>query len=234
MHEYLPKDKILDYRRQFNAYDPKKSGTILLEDVSKILKDFECCISEKEMHQILEVNMGTANENNNFVNFEEFITIASLARTICVTEDEILEIFQMFDKDKDGFISAAELNNLMLQLEENVSEEEVEEMIHLADQDGDGRVSYEEFVRLLTGSVQHTREETNYKLTKHEFFRCISMTSKTIDITTFVELDSNSDFHEFTKSKNTKISSTCREAIKSMKQITNKFTSFLTFKFNKN
>ena len=49
----------------------------------------------------------------------------------------------MFDKDGNGFISAAELRHVMTNLGEKLTDEEVDEMIREADIDGDGQVNYE-------------------------------------------------------------------------------------------
>lgn len=51
--------------------------------------------------------------------------------------------FQVFDKDGNGFISAAELRHVMTNLGEKLTDEEVDEMIREADIDGDGQVNYE-------------------------------------------------------------------------------------------
>ncbi len=59
------------------------------------------------------------------------------------TEEEIREAFKVFDKDNNGFISAAELRHVMTNLGEKLTEEEVEEMIREADVDGDGQINYE-------------------------------------------------------------------------------------------
>ena len=50
-------------------------------------------------------------------------------------------IHQVFDKDGNGFISAAELRHVMTNLGEKLTDEEVDEMIREADIDGDGQVS---------------------------------------------------------------------------------------------
>lgn len=52
-------------------------------------------------------------------------------------------IFQVFDRDKDGYITAQELQMVMASLGENLTQEELNEMIRAADTDGDGRVNYE-------------------------------------------------------------------------------------------
>ena len=58
------------------------------------------------------------------------------------TEDEMREAFRVFDKDGDGYISAAELRHVMANLGEKLTDQEVDEMISEADLDGDGRVDY--------------------------------------------------------------------------------------------
>ncbi|CAA7030312.1 unnamed protein product [Microthlaspi erraticum] len=61
------------------------------------------------------------------------------------SEEELKEAFRVFDKDQNGFISAAELRHVG----EKLTDEEVEEMIKEADVDGDGQINYEEFVKIM-------------------------------------------------------------------------------------
>ena len=59
------------------------------------------------------------------------------------SDEEIREAFRVFDKDGNGFISAAELRHVMTNLGEKLTDEEVDEMIREADIDGDGQINYE-------------------------------------------------------------------------------------------
>ena len=52
-------------------------------------------------------------------------------------------VYRVFDKDTNGFISAAELRHVMTNLGEKLTDEEVDEMIREADIDGDGQINYE-------------------------------------------------------------------------------------------
>lgn len=63
--------------------------------------------------------------------------------------EEMLESFNVFDKDKNGYISAGELKLVMASLGEKLSDDEVNEMIKEADIDGDGEINFEEFKRMM-------------------------------------------------------------------------------------
>ncbi len=58
-------------------------------------------------------------------------------------EEEIKEAFKVFDKDGNGFISAAELHHVMTNLGEKLTDAEVDEMINEADIDKDGQINYD-------------------------------------------------------------------------------------------
>jgi calmodulin len=77
------------------------------------------------------------------------LTLVLYIRKDTDSEDEILEAFKLFDKDGNGFISAAELRHVMTNLGEVITDEEVDELIREADIDGDGQINYEEFAKVM-------------------------------------------------------------------------------------
>lgn len=80
---------------------------------------------------------------NGTIDFEEFLQMMARKMKDTDSEDELREAFRVFDKDGNGFISAAELRHVMTNLGEKLTDEEVDEMIKEADLDGDGMVNYE-------------------------------------------------------------------------------------------
>ena len=56
-------------------------------------------------------------------------------------EQEIAEAFKVFDREGNGYVSAAELRHVMMTLGEKLSEAEADEMIREVDIDGDGQVN---------------------------------------------------------------------------------------------
>jgi calmodulin len=93
-------------------------------------------------HLQISLQLGT-------IDFPEFLTMMARKMKDTDSEEEILEAFKVFDKDGNGFISAAELRHIMTNLGEKLSDEEVDEMIREADIDGDGQINYEEFVKMM-------------------------------------------------------------------------------------
>ena len=69
------------------------------------------------------------------------------------SKDEIREAFRAFDKDGNGFISAAELRHVMMNLGETLTDEEVNEMIREADINADGQVNYEGNLLFILNNV---------------------------------------------------------------------------------
>jgi calmodulin len=72
---------------------------------------------------------------------------------------EYRDAFEMFDKDKDGTITAKELANVMRSLNQEPTEQELNDMINEVDIDGNGRIDFEEFVALMNRRSKETDTE---------------------------------------------------------------------------
>ena len=97
---------------------------------------------------------------NGTIDFPEFLTMMARKMKDTDSEEEIREAFRVFDKDGNGFISAAELRHVMTNLGEKLTDEEVDEMIREADIDGDGQVNYEG-IYLHHKTIEHKIQHLN-------------------------------------------------------------------------
>lgn len=82
-------------------------------------------------------------DGNGMIDFPEFLAMMANRLKDKYTEEEIKESFRVFDKDGNGFISAAELQHVMKSLGEQLTDDEIEDMIREADINGDGQVDFE-------------------------------------------------------------------------------------------
>ena len=79
-----------------------------------------------------------------------------------LTEDKISEFkeaFEIFDKDKDGFITIKELGEIMKNLGQSPTEAELQDMINEVDIDGNGNIDFKEFLGLMARKMRDTDSE---------------------------------------------------------------------------
>ena len=72
---------------------------------------------------------------------------------------EYQDAFEMFDKDKDGAITARELGNMMRSIGQNPTDEEVNAMIKEVDLNSDGKIELDEFITLMSRNSPDTQTE---------------------------------------------------------------------------
>ena len=136
----LTEEQIADFFH-FDKKDDGKISTVEMGSVMRLLWEDPTEAALEEMIKEVDAN------RNGTIEFPEFLTMMKAKDTD--REKEIQEAFRFFDKDGNGFISAAELGQVVASLGEKITEEEVDKMIQEADTDGDGQVNYEEFVRIM-------------------------------------------------------------------------------------
>jgi calmodulin len=67
---------------------------------------------------------------------------------------EFREAFEMFDKDKDGYITIKELGEIMKNLGHGPTEQEVNDMVNEVDVDGNGNIDFKEFIGLIARKLR--------------------------------------------------------------------------------
>ncbi|VDK45892.1 unnamed protein product, partial [Cylicostephanus goldi] len=88
---------------------------------------------------------------NGCIEIDEFLQVLRRQLLSPREERELKEVFEVFDKDADGFISSNDLIHLMHSLGEALSESMARDMIREGDYDHDGLISFNEFVTLIKG-----------------------------------------------------------------------------------
>jgi calmodulin len=68
--------------------------------------------------------------------------------------EQYKEVFQVFDKDGTGDITASELGEVMRELGLNPSEAELRDLVSEVDVNNDGVISFEEFLGLMSQTVK--------------------------------------------------------------------------------
>ena len=61
-------------------------------------------------------------------------------------------MFQIFDRDGNGYIDAKELKQVVTRMGQALTAAEADELLREADLDGDGKLDYNEFVKMMLES----------------------------------------------------------------------------------
>lgn len=70
--------------------------------------------------------------------------------------NEFKEAFEIFDKDKDGYITLKELGDIMQNLGQCPTEAELQDMISEVDKDKNGTLDFTEFLGLMARKMRDT------------------------------------------------------------------------------
>ncbi|KAG0464276.1 hypothetical protein HPP92_019916 [Vanilla planifolia] len=144
--DLLTNEQISEFREAFCLFDKDGDGRITVEELATVIGSLGHNPSQEELQDMIdEVDFN----RNGTIEFGEFLSLMARKMKETDAEEELREAFKVFDKDQNGYISANELRNVMMNLGEKLTDEEVDLMIKEADMDGDGQVNYEEFVRMM-------------------------------------------------------------------------------------
>lgn len=134
-------------REAFNLFDADGSGAIDAEEMALAMKGLGFGdLPRDEVERIIRAMHTNANGLVEYSEFEKMIKSRMAQKD---SPEEILKAFQLFDLDKKGKISFANLKEVAKLLGENPGDDVLQEMIAEADEDGDGEVSFEEFKSVM-------------------------------------------------------------------------------------
>ncbi|XP_023221485.1 calmodulin-like [Centruroides sculpturatus] len=138
---------IAEYKSNFSRFDNDGDGVLTIKEFGRLMRFLGQSMTESELQDAME-ELNPGGEGS--LNFPGFLTLMTKRTKNADNEEEIQKAFQIFDTDKDGFITAAKLRKVMTSLGEKFTEVEISEMIREADTDGDTKISYEDFVVMMT------------------------------------------------------------------------------------
>jgi calcium-binding protein CML len=72
---------------------------------------------------------------------------------VLINQEQLLEVFRSFDRDGNGFITAAELAGSMAKMGHPLTYRELSDMMREADTNGDGVLSFNEFANVMAKSA---------------------------------------------------------------------------------
>lgn len=145
-------DHLKHLRDIFARFDMDSDGSLTHLELAALLRSLGIKPTGDQMHSML-ANMDT--NGNGSVEFDELIDaiLPEMTPESLVDQEQLMEVFRSFDRDGNGFITAAELAQSMAKMGHPLTFQELSEMFKEADSDGDGVISFTEFASVMAKSA---------------------------------------------------------------------------------
>lgn len=136
----------------FMKFDRDGDGSITELEMGALMRSIGL---KPNAEQLSELILKADKNSNGLIEFPEFVALIGpdTSEEVYYNQEELLALFRKFDKDGNGYITAAELAHSMAKLGHALSVRELTDMIREADTDGDGRISFAEFVAAMTNAA---------------------------------------------------------------------------------
>ncbi|PIN20023.1 Ca2+-binding protein (centrin/caltractin), EF-Hand superfamily protein [Handroanthus impetiginosus] len=145
-HHGLTQQKKQEIKEAFELFDTDGSGTIDAKELNVAMRALGFEMSEEEINRMIaEVDK----DGSGAIDFDEFCHMMTAKFGERDTKEELMKAFHIIDQDKNGKISAADIQRIAKELGERFTEKEIQDMIDEADRDHDGEVNAEEFMRMM-------------------------------------------------------------------------------------
>ncbi|EAR87972.1 kinase domain protein (macronuclear) [Tetrahymena thermophila SB210] len=158
----VSKRERVKYIEMFQALDTDKNGELSIEELkagfSKIFDKQELEVCEKNIEDIFQKSLSSMFENAQGIKYEEFIS-SMLACSATYSQDQLLEAFQVFDKDRNGKISLNEIIQTLGIQEQTELIDCFKKIIEQSDNNQDGEIDFEEFRQIMTNFLdKHSQD----------------------------------------------------------------------------
>lgn len=144
----ISEQHLQDIKDTFNLLDRNKDGKLSKGELETLLRYNGSLISDQEIDELLEPIDTNHNGAIDYDSFEKYVIekdlLKKLPDELCY---EMMEAFNTFDKNGDGFIDREELKVVLTQVGDKMPDDDADDFIKAADLNGDGKIDYIEFCK---------------------------------------------------------------------------------------
>ncbi|XP_028622425.1 calmodulin-alpha-like [Grammomys surdaster] len=134
MADQLTEEQTAEFKEAYSIFNKDDDTTLTTKELGTVMRSLDQNLTETELQDLINEVDG---DRNGTIDFQEFLTMVARKMKDTDSEEEIREAFRVFDKDGNGYLSAAELNHVMTNFGEKLTDKEVDEMITEANIYGD-------------------------------------------------------------------------------------------------
>ncbi|XP_047306260.1 probable calcium-binding protein CML16 [Impatiens glandulifera] len=148
----LQSDQIKQLKDIFARFDMDSDGSLTHLELAALLRSLGLKPTGDQIHGLL-ANMDS--NGNGSIEFEELVKaiLPDMNEEVLINQEQLMEVFRSFDRDGNGYITAAELAGQMSKMGHPLTYRELSEMMMEADTNGDGVISFNEFAIIMGRSA---------------------------------------------------------------------------------
>ena len=146
MSKEMNDPKTKELKEAFTIFDRDKDGLINYNELGNVLKSQGFSPTNQEL---LEMIADVDDNEDDKINFEEFLILMHSRLKKADIENELNEAFSVFDKNDSGIISVREFKRIMKSLGDKIYDEEVDEIIQKVDPKNRGYINYKDLTKLI-------------------------------------------------------------------------------------
>ena len=141
------KNQIEEFREVFNIFDKTDNGYITKNDINTVLKSLGQTVSDEEMLNLLK-SLDREDESDDNIYFRHFMKIIAARVGKIDGKKDIVEAFQIFDRDSCGKLSVQELRYL-LSSDSSLTQDEINDLFMEADEGQEGFIEYGKYLNMI-------------------------------------------------------------------------------------
>ena len=146
----LPEDLLVQISCAFCLFDADKDGLLKSKDFLKVLSQNEIKLPESSSKGLLGTNSNNNNETETDVSLKEFVNIINARMKNVESEEELVEMFKIFDRKGTGKVSSGDIRSVLDDIDEPISQQELEELMFNWDKNKDGFLDFIEFKEMMS------------------------------------------------------------------------------------
>ena len=144
----FPEDILVQISCAFNLFDTDKDGYLKAKDFLRVFEQVGIKLSEANKKEM--INSFSTNENETDISIKDFVALVNSRMKNDESEEEILEMFKIFDKKGSGKVSINDIRCVLDDdIDEPVSQQELEDLMFMWDKNKDGYLDYLEFKDMM-------------------------------------------------------------------------------------
>lgn len=139
------KQQQAEFHDCFTLHDKDGNGRVPIQSLGSVVRSLGITPTEDTIRRIAHSQI-----RKDTFSFSDLMQVMeSLKREPEFSQEDFRESFKVFDRDGNGYVSAAELRHVMTNLGEKLTDDEVDEMLQAFEMDRDGQLNYEDMVTMM-------------------------------------------------------------------------------------